>query len=96
LIIGNEGNEFIVSDGKGVYKTGKQIITSKVSTVVGSVAKTEIKSISFDDEEAMGKARAERIAPLEELQQAYPGAARLLESRAGIILRPSLLDLGVR
>jgi inner membrane protein len=26
LIIGNEGNEFIVSDGKGVYKTGEQII----------------------------------------------------------------------
>jgi inner membrane protein len=66
LIIGNEGNEFVVSDGKGVYKTGEQIITSKVSTTVGEVAKTEIKSISFDDEEA--------IAKLEELQQTYPGA----------------------
>jgi inner membrane protein len=66
LIIGNEGNEFIVSDGKGVYKTGEQIITSKVSTVVGEVAKTEIKNLSFDDEEA--------IAQLEELQQTYPGA----------------------
>mgnify|MGYP003492415533 FL=1 len=44
LIVGNEGNEFIVSDSKGVYKTGEQIITSKVSTVVGQVAKTEIKS----------------------------------------------------
>jgi inner membrane protein len=66
LIIGNEGNEFIVSDEKGVYKTGEQIITSKVSTVVGEAAKTEIKNISFDDEEA--------IAKLEELQQTYPGA----------------------
>jgi inner membrane protein len=66
LIIGNEGNEFIVSDGKGIYKTGEQIITSKVSTVVGEVAKTEIKSISFDDEEA--------IAQLSELQQTYSGA----------------------
>jgi inner membrane protein len=66
LIIGNEGNEFIVTDGKGVYKTGEQIITSKVSTEVGEAAKTEIKSISFDDESA--------IAQLEELQQAYPGA----------------------
>jgi inner membrane protein len=66
LIIGNEGNEFIVSDGQGVYKTGEQIITSKVSTVVGEAAKTEIRSISFDDEEA--------IAQLEELQQTYPGA----------------------
>jgi inner membrane protein len=66
LIIGNKGNEFIVSDGQGVYKTGEQIITSKVSTVVGEAAKTEIKSISFDDEEA--------IAQLSELQQVYPGA----------------------
>jgi inner membrane protein len=66
LIIGNEGNEFVVSDGKGVYKTGEQIITSKVSTTVGEAAKTEIKSISFDDESA--------IAQLEELQQTYSGA----------------------
>jgi inner membrane protein len=66
LIIGNEGNEFVVSNEKGVYKTGEQIITSKVSTVVGEAAKTEIKSISFDDESA--------IAQLEELQQTYSGA----------------------
>ncbi|WP_233220108.1 hypothetical protein [Pleurocapsa sp. CCALA 161] len=73
MIIGNEGNEFVVSDSKGVYKTGEQIITSKVSTVVGSVAKTEIRSISFDDEEALAKLN-EVIATLEELQQTYPGA----------------------
>ena len=65
LIIANEGNEFIVSDEKGIYKTGEQIITSKVTTEVGEVAKTEIIRISFDDEEA--------IAQLEELQQTYPG-----------------------
>ena len=73
MIIGNEGNEFVVTDGKGVYKTGVQIITSKVSTEVGEAAKTEIKSISFDDESALAKLN-EVIAPLEELQQAYPNA----------------------
>jgi inner membrane protein len=66
LIIGNEGNEFVVSDGKGVYKTGEQIIISKVSTAVGEAAKTEIKNLSFDDEEA--------IAKLQELRTAYPNA----------------------
>ena len=60
LILGNEGNEFIVTDGKGFYKTGKQIITSKVTTTVGEAARTEIKNLSFNDEDA--------IAPLEELQ----------------------------
>ncbi len=66
LIIGNEGNEFIVTDGKGVYKTGEQIITSKVTTVVGEAATTEIRNLTFNDEDA--------ITELEQLQRAYPGA----------------------
>ena len=66
LIIGNEGKEFVVTDGKGVYKTGEQIITSKVTTTVGEAARTEIRNLTFNDEDA--------IAPLQELQQAYPGA----------------------
>ena len=66
LIIGNEGKEFIVTDGKGVYKTGQQIITSKVTTTVGESARTEIRNLTFNDEDA--------VAPLKELQQAYPGA----------------------
>jgi inner membrane protein len=66
LILGTEGSEFIVSDRKGIYKTGEQIITSKVSTSVGEVATTEVRSITFNDENA--------IAQLEELQQTYPGA----------------------
>jgi inner membrane protein len=76
LIIGNEGNEFIVSDGKGIYKTGEQIITSKVSTVVGEAAKTEIKNLSFDDESA--------IAQLSELQQTYSGAEIYLTGELAI------------
>jgi inner membrane protein len=66
LILGTEGSEFIVTDAKGVYKTGEQIITSKVTTSVGEAARTEIKNLSFDDEEA--------VAPLKELQQVYPNA----------------------
>jgi inner membrane protein len=66
LILGTEGSEFVVTDGKGVYKTGEQIITNKVSTVVGEAATTEIRNITFNDESA--------IAPLKELQQAYPNA----------------------
>ncbi len=66
LIIGNEGKEFVVTDGKGVYKTGAQIITSKVITTVGEAARAEIRNLAFNDEDA--------IAELEQLQQAYPGA----------------------
>ena len=66
LIIGNEGNEFIVTDGEGVYKTGEQIITSKVTTEVGEAATTEIRNLTFNDEDA--------VQPLLELQQNYPNA----------------------
>ena len=64
LIIGNEGNEFIVTDGKGVYKTGEQIITSKVTTTVGEAAVTEIRNLTFNDEDP--------IPALQEIQQNYP------------------------
>ncbi|MEO1673657.1 MAG: hypothetical protein AAFR77_23240, partial [Cyanobacteria bacterium J06631_2] len=66
LIIGNESKEFIVTDGKGVYKTGKQIITSKVTTTVGEAATTEIRNLTFNDEDA--------IPALSNLQQSYPSS----------------------
>ncbi len=49
------------------YKTGKQIVTSKLITRVGEAATTQVRTISFNDEEA--------IAPLRELRDAYPNAA---------------------
>ncbi len=62
MIIGNEGKEFIVTDGKGIYKAGEQIITSKVTTEVGEAASTEIRNLTFNDEDA--------IAQLQQLQKA--------------------------
>ncbi|VEP14735.1 conserved hypothetical protein [Hyella patelloides LEGE 07179] len=76
LIIGNEGKEFVVTDGKGVYKTGEQIITSKVTTTVGEAATTEIRNLTFNDESA--------IASLEELQRAYPNADIYLNGELAI------------
>jgi inner membrane protein len=67
FILGTEGSEFIVTDGKGVYKTNEQIITSKLTTEVGDAATTEVRTLTFSDESA--------IAPLQQLQAAYPNAA---------------------
>ena len=78
LILGTEGKEFIVTDGRGVYKTGKQIITSKVTTEVGEAARTEIRNISFNDEDA--------VAPLQELQNAYPDADIFLNGELAVDL----------
>jgi inner membrane protein len=66
LILGTEGSEFVVSDGKGIYKTGEQIITNKVTTEVGEASTTVVRSITFNDENA--------VAQLEELQKAYKDA----------------------
>lgn len=66
LILGNQGNEFIVTNGEGVYKTGEGIITSRVTATVGAEAKIEIINISFNDEDA--------VASLQELSTAYPNA----------------------
>jgi inner membrane protein len=76
LILGTEGSEFIVSDGKGIYKTGEQIITSKVSTEVGEAATTVVRSITFNDENA--------VAQLEELRTAYPNADIFLNGELAI------------
>ncbi len=76
LILGTEGSEFVVTDGEGVYKTGEQIITSKVTTDVGEAATTEIRNITFNDEDA--------VEPLLELQQAYPGAEIYLNGELAI------------
>jgi inner membrane protein len=67
FILGTAGSEFVVTDGKGVYKTNEQIITSKLTTEVGEAATTQVRTITFNDESA--------IASLQQLQSAYPNAA---------------------
>ena len=51
LILENKGKEFIVTDGEGIYKTGAQIITSKVQTVIGGESNNILETISFSDEQ---------------------------------------------
>jgi inner membrane protein len=67
FILGTAGSEFVVTDGKGVYKTNEQIITSKLTTEVGEAATTQVRTLTFNDQEA--------ITSLKQLQAAYPNAA---------------------
>ena len=70
---------------EGIYKTGEQIITSKVTTTVGEAATTEIRNLTFNDEDAVSALlSAFGIAPLEELQQAYPGAEIYLNGELAV------------
>ena len=67
FILGTSGSEFIITDGQGVHKTNEQIITSKLITSVGEAATTQVRTISFNDENA--------ITPLVQLRDAYKNAA---------------------
>ncbi|MGK7899679.1 MAG: metal-dependent hydrolase [Xenococcus sp. (in: cyanobacteria)] len=55
LILDNKGKEFVVTDGENVYKTGAQIIASKVKTIVGGKSENITKTLSFDDEKTGAK-----------------------------------------
>jgi inner membrane protein len=52
FVIAAEGNEFIVENAKGIYKTGEQLIAERLTTSTGKPAITTIETLSFDDEEA--------------------------------------------
>ncbi len=64
LILSTKGKEFIVTDGEAVYKTGAQIITAKVKTIVGEESENIIKTLNFNDEQAIDK--------LNQLKEKYP------------------------
>lgn len=67
VIIAADGSEFIVSDGKGLYRTNAQIIPSRLVVEAGKPAETLTRSLVFDDQAP--------TATLQSLQQAYPHAA---------------------
>lgn len=64
LIIGAEDGEFILADGHKIYKTNDQIIPTELTTQVGNLAITGIRTLTFHDE---------YILPhLENLARLYP------------------------
>ncbi|MEM9090467.1 MAG: metal-dependent hydrolase [Cyanobacteria bacterium P01_F01_bin.53] len=66
LILGNQGSEFIITDGKSIYQTGQNIIVDKLVTKVGEATQRTLKTLSFNDQD---------LSPaLEELLVSNPGS----------------------
>ena len=84
LILGNQGKEFIVTDGEGVYKTGAEIITSKVKTVIGGESANITKKIRFDDEQATPQ--------LNQLKEKYPANLIVITGEVTIDLPDKIAD----
>jgi inner membrane protein len=60
FILGTAGSEFVVTDGKGIYKTNEQIITNKLTTEVGEAATTQVRTLTFNDQEAISSLQRQR------------------------------------
>ena len=75
-ILGNEGKEFIISDGEGIYKTNEQIVVERLVTAVGGASSINVSNITFNDEDA--------IVPLEQLKNSYSDAALFLNGQLAI------------
>lgn len=71
FVVANEGDSFIVADGKGGFlKTGQQILTERITATIGNPATTQLQTISFMDEEIVPK--------LQEVAASQPNALILL------------------
>lgn len=64
-ILSADGNEFLVTDGVTVFRTGQQLLVDKLTVEVGVSATIITQTLNFSDEPALPK--------LQELQAAYPG-----------------------
>jgi inner membrane protein len=72
-ILGNEGSEFIVTDGQGIYKTNEQIVVGRLTTDIGGVSSINVSNIIFNDEDP--------ITTLEKLKNSSDDAALFLSGQ---------------
>lgn len=81
-VIAAEGSEFVLADRSGIYKTGQQIITTKLVTNSGDRATTQTQSLTFNDEEVLPRLQA--------IGQQFPSAAVYLSGELAIDMPESI------
>jgi inner membrane protein len=50
FIVAGEGNEFIISNKIGIFKTGTNIITNRLTVETGKQASSSVQTLEFDEE----------------------------------------------
>ena len=90
LILKAQGNEFIVTDGSGIYLTGQNIIPESLKTRTGEPIQVSRETISFSDENPTEKfqqlaiaLKQQKIAYLSELKNLDPLVVRDLVPKFG-------------
>lgn len=61
LILDAVGNEFIVTDGQGVYQTGKQLLVEKLTTATGAAMTRTTQTLTLNDEDVVTRLQALRM-----------------------------------
>jgi inner membrane protein len=67
LVIDASGSEFVVTDGQGVYRTGSNLITTKLVTQTGAPTRRLVQTAQLKDDDV--------AATLTKLQSVYPKAS---------------------
>ena len=62
LILDAVGNEFVVTDGQGVYQTGKQLLVEKLTTATGAAMTRTTQTLMLNDEDVVSRLQALRMA----------------------------------
>ena len=62
LILDAVGNEFVVTDGQGVYRTGKQLLIEKLTTATGAAMVRTTQTLTLNDEDVVSRLQALRMA----------------------------------
>ena len=61
LILDAVGNEFIVTDGQGVYQTGKQLLVDKLTTATGAAMTRTTQTLTLSDEDVVSRLQVLRM-----------------------------------
>ena len=62
LILDAVGSEFVVTDGQGVYQTGKQLLVEKLTTATGAAMTRTTQTLTLNDEDVVTRLQMLRMA----------------------------------
>ncbi|MEM0978744.1 MAG: metal-dependent hydrolase [Cyanobacteria bacterium P01_H01_bin.58] len=86
LILKSDGNEFIVTDGSGLYHTGESMVIESLKARAGEGMETRTETLSFTDENPTE--RLQQVAMANPGRQVYLSGTLTVDYPEGITLQP--------
>ncbi|WP_346293962.1 metal-dependent hydrolase [Sphaerothrix gracilis] len=87
LILKSDGNEFIVTDGSGIYHTGQSMVVESLKAVTGETMQTRTETLNFADENPVE--RLQQIAIANAGKRVYLSGTLTVDYPEGITLQPA-------